>query len=181
MGARVNVGRVAVIGAGYAGIAAAVELARGGAAVTLFDANRTAGGRARRVEYRATSLDNGQHVLLGAYRDTLDLMRTVSVPINALRRVPLALHYPGVLELAAPPLPAPLHLLAALAAARGLSMRERYAAVRFAFAIRRAEAAANEGETVAAFLDRLAQPEPLRRLVWEPLCVASLNTPADRA
>jgi squalene-associated FAD-dependent desaturase len=181
LGARVSTRRVAVIGAGYAGIAAAVELVRGGAAVTLLDANRTAGGRARRVEYRGTVLDNGQHILLGAYRDTLALMHAVGVPESALRRVPLALHYPGVLDLAAPRLPAPFHLAVALAFASGLTLGDRYAAVAFSVAIRRAEAAAHEGETVAAFLGRLAQPERLRRLLWEPLCVAALNTPADRA
>ena len=86
--------RVAVVGAGYAGLAAAVELARGGCHVTVFEANRVAGGRARRVEYRGTLLDNGQHLLLGAYRDTLALMREVGVPERALHRFPLTLVIP---------------------------------------------------------------------------------------
>ena len=174
-------GRIAVVGAGYSGIAAAVGLVRGGAAVTLFDANRTAGGRARRVEYRGAVLDNGQHILLGAYRQTLELMRTVGVPESAVRHHRLAIHYPGALEFAAPALPAPLHVAVALAFARGLTFAERSAAFALSFAIRRAEGAAQEGETVAAFLDRLGQPERLRRLLWEPLCVAALNTPAERA
>src|SRR4029079_6941127 len=89
LGARVR--RVAVIGAGYAGIAAAGALVEGGCEVTLFEANRTAGGRARRVEYRGTVLDNGQHLLLGAYRETLELMRKVGVAHAALRRFPLTL------------------------------------------------------------------------------------------
>jgi squalene-associated FAD-dependent desaturase len=173
--------RIAVVGAGYAGIAAAVGLVREGAAVTLLDANRTAGGRARRVEYRGATLDNGQHILLGAYRQTLELMRAVGVAENALRHHRLAIHYPGALEFAAPSLPAPLHLAFALATARGLAFAERTAALRFAFAIRKAEAAAREGETVSAFLERLAQPPRLCRLLWEPLCVAALNTPAARA
>jgi squalene-associated FAD-dependent desaturase len=178
---RVSARRVAVVGAGYAGIAAAVGLARAGAAVTLLDANRTPGGRARRVEYRGTLLDNGQHILLGAYRHTLALMRAVGTPESALTRHPLQLHFPGELELAAPGLPAPLHLALALGTARGLTWMERSAAFSLALAFRRAEAAACEGETVAAFLDRHAQPEKLRRLLWEPLCVAALNTPPGRA
>ncbi|MBP8812618.1 MAG: FAD-dependent oxidoreductase, partial [Laribacter sp.] len=65
--------RLAVIGAGLAGVAAAWRLAGLGAHVTLFEAGRVAGGRSRRVgEGR---LDNGQHILLGAYRETLALMR----------------------------------------------------------------------------------------------------------
>lgn len=174
-------GRIAVIGAGYSGIAAAVALVQAGAPVTLFDANRTAGGRARRVEYRGTTLDNGQHILLGAYRETLALMEAVGVPASAVRRHRLAIHYPGALDFAAPGLPAPLHLATALALARGLSAGERLAALRLSMALRRAEAAATPGETVAGFLARLEQPGRLRRLLWEPLCVAALNTPAERA
>jgi squalene-associated FAD-dependent desaturase len=169
------------VGAGYAGIAAAVELVRRDVAVTVYDANRTAGGRARRVEYRDTVLDNGQHILLGAYRETLDLLRAVGAPQSALRREPLTLRYPGTLDFSAPRLPAPLHLAAALALARGLTFGERIAAFRFSVAIRRAEHAADEGETVAAMLARHGQPGRLRRLLWEPLCVAALNTPAQRA
>ncbi len=173
--------RVAVVGAGYAGIAAAVALVRGGASVAVLEANRTPGGRARRVDYRGTRLDNGQHLLLGAYRETLALLATVGAPAGALRRLPLALHYPGVLSFAAPRLPAPLHLAAALVAARGLGLADRYAAVRFAGALRGGEAAARPGETVAALLLRLRQTPRLRELLWEPLCVAALNTPADAA
>lgn len=173
--------RVAVIGAGYAGIAAAVTLAEAGVAVTLFDANRTAGGRARRVDYRDTLLDNGQHLLLGAYRETLALMRKVGAPIEGLMRKPLTLHYPGLLRLATPRLPAPLHLLAGLLAAEGLSVTDRLATFRLSWALRAAEDAAFPGETVSALLTRLAQPDRLRRLLWEPLCVAALNTPAAQA
>lgn len=173
--------RVGVIGAGYAGIAAAVALVRGGATVTLLDANRTPGGRARRVEYRGTTLDNGQHILLGAYRDTLDLVRSVGAGERLLRREPLALHYPGLLRFSAPRLPAPLNLALALAFAGGLAFADRRAALRLSWSLRRAESAAREGETVAELLERLAQTPTLRRLLWDPLCVAALNTPAERA
>lgn len=173
--------RVAVIGAGYAGVAAAVALTRAGVAVTLLDASRTVGGRARRVTYRGVTLDNGQHLLLGAYRETLALMRDVNAPASGLSRRRLDLHYPGLLRLSAPRLPAPLHLLAALMTARGLSVRERLAAARLAFTLRAAEAAAAPGETVSAFLDRQRQPLRLRHLLWEPLCVAALNTPPSCA
>ena len=67
--------QVAIVGGGYAGFSAAVTLARGGARVTLFESSRTLGGRARVVDKYGIGLDNGQHILLGAYRDTLDLMR----------------------------------------------------------------------------------------------------------
>ena len=174
--------RAAIVGAGYAGLSAAVELVRAGISVTLFEANRVAGGRARRVEYRGASLDNGQHLLLGAYRDTLSLMHEVGVGGQASKRLPLTLVFPGRLRLAASRrLPAPLHLLAALLSADGLSWGERFSAARFAAALQRARFQALRGETVAALLDRGGQRGNARELLWAPLCVAALNTPLAEA
>jgi hydroxysqualene dehydroxylase len=176
--------RVAVIGAGYAGLAAAVELARAGCSVTLLEANRVAGGRARRVEYRGNLLDNGQHILLGAYRDTLALLREVGVADRALHRFPLTLEFPGHLSLRAPALPAPLHLLAALAGAKGLSWREKAAAARFALAARSAGRngdAARPPQTVDQLLAAHDQPPAVNAMLWGPLCVAALNTPVSQA
>ena len=57
-------------------------------------------------------MDNGQHLLIGAYRETLRLMQTVGAnPEHLLRRLPLELHYPGAgFRLRLPRLPAPLNL-----------------------------------------------------------------------
>ena len=122
--------RIAVVGAGYGGLAAAVELVGAGLPVSVFESNRTPGGRARRVEYRGALLDNGQHLLLGAYQSTLAVMRDVGVPESALVRTPLTLVFPGHFEMRAPRLPRPLHLLVALARARGFSWSDRAAVMR---------------------------------------------------
>ena len=176
--------RAAVIGAGYAGLAAAVALARGGCAVTLFETNRTPGGRARRVEYRGALLDNGQHLLLGAYRRTLGLMREVGVAEGALLRLPLTLVFPGRFELRAPRLPAPLNLAVALARCRGLSWRDRFAALRFATGdrLRVPNGGKRSLSPVRTVADLIAhQPAAVRRYLWEPLCVSALNTPVADA
>ncbi|HLO61704.1 MAG TPA: FAD-dependent oxidoreductase, partial [Azonexus sp.] len=82
--------RVAVIGGGWAGIAAAVELTARGISTTLFEAGRVLGGRARSASVDGRVLDNGQHILLGAYRDTLALMRQVGAdPDQLFDRRPL--------------------------------------------------------------------------------------------
>ena len=105
MAERLNVG---IIGAGYAGMAAAVALAQNGVSVTVYESAWQLGGRARGVEYRGTQLDNGQHILIGAYRETLRLMRAVGAdPEQLLLRQPLAIEYPGKFSLHAPRLPAP--------------------------------------------------------------------------
>jgi squalene-associated FAD-dependent desaturase len=173
--------RVAVVGAGYAGLAAAVALVSGGAAVSVFDANRIPGGRARRVEYRGTLLDNGQHLLLGAYRDTLALLAKVGMDPRALRRTPLTLHIPGRLDLVAPRLPAPLHLAAAMLGAKGLTWGERFAAARFALGLQMRGFRTGEGQTVDQLLAAFRQPPNVNALLWGPLCVAALNTPTSQA
>lgn len=176
---------VAVIGAGWAGCAAAVELSRRGAKVTLFEATRMAGGRARRIDYHGQSLDNGQHILLGAYRDTLRLMGTVGLePARSLLRLPLQMRYADGddgMDLVAPRLPAPVHLIAGVLRAKGLSFADKLALARFASAARWMGWQLDVDCTVSALLERFDQTERLIALMWRPLCIAALNTPPERA
>jgi squalene-associated FAD-dependent desaturase len=176
---------VAVIGAGWAGCAAAVELTRSGAKVILLEASRTLGGRARRVEHEGTTLDNGQHILLGAYRETLHLMRTVGLrPSEALLRLPMQMRYPansGGMDMQAPRLPAPFHMAWAVLRAKGLSIADKLALARFSSAARWMQWQLHTDCTVTELLERFDQTERLVRLMWRPLCIAALNTPPERA
>jgi squalene-associated FAD-dependent desaturase len=179
-GARRNL-KVAVIGAGYAGLAAAVELARHGVPVTVFEAAKHLGGRARRVNYRGEVLDNGQHILLGAYHETLRLLRLTGAGERDLLRRPLHLEIPGRFRLSAPRLPSPLHLLFGLLLANGLSASERLRAVRFMLAMRRQGFRLPRDTDAASFLLQHGQAGNLRDCLWAPLCVAALNTPLEAA
>ncbi|MBP9714310.1 MAG: hydroxysqualene dehydroxylase HpnE [Sterolibacterium sp.] len=174
--------QIAIIGAGYAGMAAAVELTRHGLPVTVFEASRVLGGRARAVTAHGLTLDNGQHILIGAYRETLRLMQQVGAsPEQLLLRCPLTLDYPGKLRVAAPRLPAPLHLAWALLGARGLGWGEKFAAIRFMRALKVTQFKLPEDCTVTALLDAHQQPPRLREYLWNSLCIAALNTPAEEA
>ncbi len=172
--------RIAIVGAGYAGLAAAVELARAGIAVEVFEASRTLGGRARATDIEGLRLDNGAHILAGAYTETARLMALVGEPPQALRRHPLRLEFPGEVRLAAPAwLPAPLNLTWALMTARGLSLAEKVAAARFMTMLKTRRFRLAADITAAELLSE--QSERLRRYLWEPLCLAALNTPVHKA
>ncbi|MDD5241463.1 MAG: hydroxysqualene dehydroxylase HpnE [Sulfuricella sp.] len=174
--------KIAVIGAGYAGLAAAAELAAQNIPVSVFEASKQLGGRARRVDYRGLALDNGQHIFLGAYHETLRLMRLTGVdPAALLLRLPLQLVIPGRFSLQAAPLPAPLHLALGLITARGLGWGERLSAVRFMSAMRRLNFRLPQDISAAEMLEQHGQTGNLRRYLWEPLCVAALNTPLATA
>ncbi|MFD2367373.1 hydroxysqualene dehydroxylase HpnE [Pseudoduganella sp. GCM10020061] len=175
---------IAVVGGGWAGSAAALTLAQAGRKVTLFEAQRTPGGRARAVEVHGHMLDNGQHIMLGAYRETLRLMRLAGLDArHALLKLPLQMRYPPGqgMDFAAPRLPAPLHLLGALLRARGLGREDKLALARFSSTARWMGWTLHTDCSVAELLDRFDQTARINRLMWHPLCLAALNTPPERA
>jgi hydroxysqualene dehydroxylase len=178
---------VAVIGGGWAGCAAALTLADAGVAVTLHEAGPVLGGRARRVDRDGLPLDNGQHLLLGAYAQTLALLQCVHGRADLRRRlirrpltlVPFAPTQPDAMTLIARTAPGRLGLLAGLLTARGLSWRERIDNLRWFASLQRQGFVRPATETVATMLRPL--PRRVAAQLWEPLCVAALNTPAATA
>jgi len=172
---------IAVIGAGWAGLACAVEATRLGHAVTLYEAAHMAGGRARRVDnMHGMALDNGQHILIGAYTATLKLMRDVGVDASAaLLRMPLSLRFADGGGLKLPRLPAPLDLLTGIFSARGWTWRDKSTLLRTAVQWRLGGFRCAPGTTVGALCTGLT-PRVMQELI-EPLCVSALNTPVDQS
>ena len=177
--------KLAVIGAGWAGMAAAVAATRAGHQVTVFEAARMLGGRARAVSVtlpggESLRLDNGQHIMIGAYTETLALMRFVGVdPHRALLALPLTLRFPDGTGLKLPRLPAPLDAVLGVAAARGWGWRDKLALLRCSLSWQRARFECDGGTSVADLCRRLTHK--VRDELIEPLCVSALNTPIERA
>ena len=173
---------VAIVGGGYAGMAAAVTLAEQGVPLTVYEAGPLLGGRARRVEFNGTVLDNGLHILVGAYRETLRLIAQVHPDASrALLRFPLDWYMHQHLHLRAPRLPAPLHLVTALFTAKGATWRERWAAIRMMRALRATHFNLPRDTTVRELLATHRQGPILTQHLWYPLCVSALNTPPNTA
>lgn len=176
--------KVAIVGAGWAGCAAAVEVTRLGHKVTLFEASRTLGGRARRVDVmhkgKLLALDNGQHILIGAYAETLKLMANVGVNIpRSLLRLPLTLKFPDGSGLRLFNLPAPFDALAGILAARGWSWLDKLSLLKAAIGWQIAGFQCDAQLSVTVLCKGIT-PGIMASLI-EPLCVSALNTPAERA
>jgi squalene-associated FAD-dependent desaturase len=177
--------KLAVVGAGWGGLAAAVAAAGAGHQVTVYEAARVLGGRARSLDVDLpgggnTTLDNGQHIMIGAYVQTLTLMREVGVdPQQALLRLPLTLRFPDGDGLALPSWPAPWDAAAGILGARGWSWRDKFALLRAATGWQLARFSCAPHIPVAE-LCRGLTPRVNEELI-DPLCVAALNTPAQRA
>ncbi len=178
--------RVAVVGAGWAGLAAAFTLKLAGWHTEVFEQSPVLGGRARKavIARRGLVLDNGQHLMLGAYRHTLALMQDIGVDSShALLRLPLQLTtLDGALNLAVNPVhPGPLRLPLALLRMKGLSLGEKYVLFRTLLQLQLAGWRVAPDTTVFAWLQKRRQPTALIHLFWEPLCIATLNTPIGDA
>jgi squalene-associated FAD-dependent desaturase len=124
--------------------------------------------------------------LVGAYHETLRLMKTVgAAPERLLKRLPLELNFPGSrptpFRLRLPRLPAPLHLGFGLLVAQGARLSEKISAARFMRALQSNGYRLDADCTVADLLDRHAQRGSLRAHLWEPLCLAALNTDPKNA
>lgn len=172
-------GEVAIVGGGWSGIACAVELAAAGHSVSIYEAAKQLGGRGRGVDWNGLRIDNGQHLMIGAYGATLSLLQRLGTH-HLLERRPLQLQVPGF-RLRLPKLPAPLHLALGLLTAQGLSWRDKLAAVRFMEALKARRFHLAEDGPVLALLQAYRQPASLIQRLWGPICVAALNTPVETA
>ncbi len=172
--------RLAVIGAGWAGLAGGVEAVRAGHAVTVCEMAPHPGGRAREVRQGGFVFDNGQHILIGAYVETLRLMRIVGVAEQAaLLRTPLRIGDAagrGLHLRAGAPVPA---FIAAVARRAGWRWSDKLSLLAAAgtWALRRFDC---DPTLDVASLTRGLSPTVRDDLI-EPLCVAALNTPASEA
>ena len=176
---------VIVVGAGFAGLSAAVRLTRSGVRVLVLEAKARLGGRATAFADRESGelVDNGQHVLLGCYTETFAFLGE----IGALDRIRLQPQLAVTMidragrrsRLSCPSLPAPLHLLAGVLEWEALSWPDRLSVLGLGHAIR--QQLASPGETVENWLIRNGQTARIRELLWDPLALAALNQPPDRA
>ncbi len=182
--------RLLVVGAGWAGLSAAVRAVERGWTVTVLEAARQPGGRARSLRSPSNrcvagdepkaDLDNGQHILIGAYRQTLALMRTLGLDPDALLlRLPLTLLKPDGTGLSLPPIAPPWNLLLGVLRAPGWDWRDRWSLLRTASRWQRQQFRCDPTWPV----DRCCQglTSKVMETLIEPLCVSALNTPVHRA
>ncbi|MCI0663574.1 MAG: hydroxysqualene dehydroxylase HpnE [Acidobacteria bacterium] len=185
--------RVVIIGGGFAGLSAGVDLAEQGWRVLVLEKRGFLGGRAYSFIDKTTgdSIDNGQHLLMGCYHHTLRFLEK----IGSISRLKMQLNpqvdflleeangYVRQASFKCPRLPAPLHLLAGLAGLETIDWRERLLALRVGLALRRVHTRGTKlaDTTVREWLNNLGQPERMQRRFWDVIALATLNESPERA
>jgi len=183
-----NRNKVIIIGAGWAGLSAAVSLADHDLEVTVLEAAPSVGGRARGILYNGKWIDNGQHLFVGAYQNTLSILERVGIKASEVfNRRPFKLHMEGCLanstkiELTLNSLPPSLNLIIALIFAQGLSSSEKKAALRLARTLTNLQFELPNDQSIKEFLLECRQPDSLVNNLWGPLALATLSTPIEQA
>ena len=177
---------VVIVGGGWAGLSVAIQLTRHHIPVLLLESARQLGGRARSIRFGNTVVDNGQHLMIGAYQSLLTLLQDIDIDTDSvLLREPLSLNTfhngrPG-LQFHTPRLPAPLHLLSAILLGRGLGLNDKLQALRFGHHLRTLRFSPKQDISVQALLHSEKQTPVMIQRLWEPLCIAMLNTPIAEA
>lgn len=173
--------KVVIIGAGAAGLAAATFLAKSAHNVTLIESRAGAGGRTHSWPDNklGITLDNGQHVLMGCYRETLNWIAMLgggnALPACTQLDVSYAIDSGRRARLSAPQnLPSPLHLLHALGSFKALNQIEKFTTSRVILSAQNSRGAWH-GQTVAGWLKHCGQSENVIRTLWEPIALAALN------
>ncbi|MEM9445223.1 MAG: hydroxysqualene dehydroxylase HpnE [Verrucomicrobiota bacterium] len=178
--------RVAIFGGGFAGIATAVHLSRGGHQVEIFEAKSYTGGRAHSYNDTKTGItfDNGQHILMGCYHSCLNLIKSLGVEEKL--EIQKSIHVPyhsldkGITHLRAANLPAPFHLLKALLSFEELSWKDRIAICYFGLSLRIGQSPSQKSTVKEWLLGQRQTPHAIH-VLWEPLCIAALNEPIASA
>lgn len=180
---------VVIVGGGWSGLAAAVELTSRGVPVTLIESAPALGGRARTIRHHGRVVDNGQHLIIGAYRELLRLLKLMKVrETDVFARHTLRLRVLRIgservrtaLDLTPPRMPAPLHIAAAIVGAKGIGVLDRARALKLCLRIA-LPPTRGEDETVRDFLSNNGQSGELNETLWGPLCLAIMNTAPEAA
>jgi len=184
---------VVIIGAGWSGLSAACHLVNRGHTINIFESSKQIGGRARSISldgFVQPEVDNGQHLLIGAYHETLSLMRLISADINKLlKRQKLELNMFGLLDngkkdklhLKTYNLPSPFHLFFGVVLCPNLTITQKLRVIHFSLKLSSNTILNNGDISVAGLLSKYKQPDKLINALWEPLCLATLNTPIHEA
>jgi hydroxysqualene dehydroxylase len=173
--------RVLIIGGGFAGLAAGVDLSERGAIVTVLERRGHLGGRAYSFTDQKTGdvVDNGQHLFMGCYQHTIAFLKKIGcldrLMFQDSPRIDFLDREHGYTSFKCPPWPAPLHAVAGLLKLRGLTLGDKLRVVKVGQAIRQNEKSGTDQLTVKDWLAHLGQSELIRERFWYPMTIATLN------
>jgi squalene-associated FAD-dependent desaturase len=179
--------KVAVVGGGLAGIAAALECADAGADVTLLEGRPRLGGATFSIRRDGIWMDNGQHVFLRCCTEYRRLLERIDgTQLTELQsRLSIPVVSPGgrIARIGRARLPAPAHLLPSLARFPYLSRRDRIGIARAVRPLSKLDLAdpALDRRTFGSWLVEHGQSQAAVDALWNLIVLPTVNLPAAEA
>lgn len=174
-----------IIGGGFAGLAAGVELSDRGYEVELLERRNRLGGRAYSFIDAKTgdTVDNGQHLFMRCYKETVAFLEKIGrldrLQFQDRLRVEFLDRENGFITFECADTFPPLHILAGLFRMKGLTAGDKLRALKLGNAIRSKNG--HKRLTVSEWLARLNQSVNISERFWNPLAIATLNESPDTA
>jgi len=176
-----------IIGGGFAGLSAAVNLSAKGKKVELIEASQKLGGRAYSFTDKSTGtiIDNGQHIMMGCYRDTIKFFEMIGAKKNLIFQDSLKVNFLkpsfNLVPLEVSSGLYPFNLLTGLLRYKALTLKERFILLYFFLKLPLSSGRDLTKITVHEWLLEENQNEHIRKAFWEPLTVGALNTSTNKA
>lgn len=176
-----------IIGSGIAGLTAASILSSKKFQVTLLESSPKFGGRTYSFinSESGESIDNGQHILMGCYKESLEFIKLIGAENNFIYQKNLNINFlsEGGKEYSihASSLPYPLNLLLAIFNYDVIELIDKFRLIGLMIKLPFISGKALENLSVLDWLQRENQNEKIRKAFWEILCVGALNTSLQKA
>lgn len=176
-----------IIGGGFAGLSAAVYLSEKYFHIRLLEASPKLGGRAYSLtnEKFNSRFDNGQHIMMGCYENTIDFIRKIGAIDKLDFQESLQVNFvkPGgvVYQLKSPKYFYPLNLLWGILNYKALSLKERLKIVDFFLDLVCCFSEDIADKNIAEWLKGKKQSDNAIKSFWEILVVGMLNTSPENA
>lgn len=173
-----------VVGAGWAGLSCAYELAKANHKVLIIEAAPQIGGRARSIKFGDYIVDNGQHIGLGAYHTLRSILAELGLDENQLFKIlPMEIFNLSkqALHLKLPALPKPYNLIVGVLTAHNLPWHAKLEILKFAIHLNRIKFKLPVDCTVLQLLQNYHQSVYVIEHIWEPIALAAMTTAIDKA
>jgi len=179
--------KVIVIGGGFAGLTAAAYLAKEKFNVTILEASPKLGGRAYSFpdKYSNTIIDNGQHILMGCYTETLNFLKLINAVDNFLFQDSLKVNFIKegfeLFPLKSSPVFYPLNLLFGFLNFKAISFKDRLNLLKVFLKIPFISRKKLKDKSISDWLKEENQSAEIQNAFWKILAVGALNTSLEKA
>ena len=179
--------KVIVIGGGFAGLTAAAYLTKNNFKVTLLEASPKLGGRAYSFIEKDTNtfIDNGQHILMGCYHDTLNFLKLIGAQNNFTFQKRLEVNFVKegfqILPLKSFPLFYPLNLFFGVINYRAIKLSDRLSLLKVFLKLPFYSSEKISNLNIKEWLETEDQSQNVQNAFWKILAVGALNTSIEKA